>query len=222
MKKFLAEAVGTFVLVFLGTGAIVLNDLSDGQLSHLGVSLSFGLAVTIMIYAFARTSGAHINPAVSLAFWANKQLERKLVLPYLLAQTTGAILASLLLSLVAPQHPTLGATLPQTSIGNAIAIEFGMSFLLMFWILYVSNRGSGSLHLAAISIGIVVALEAYFGGPFTGASMNPARSLGPALVSGNLDSLWIYFIAPISGMLFAVLISKMKSNRLNTPPTHPK
>ncbi len=205
MKKVLAEAIGTFVLVFVGTGAIVLNDLSDGQQSHLGVSLSFGLAVTLMIYAFARVSGAHINPAVSLAFWVNKQLEGRLVLPYLIAQCSGGILASFSLSLLAPQHSTLGATLPQTGIGITLALEFLMSFLLMLLILFVSNRGSKTLHLAAISIGALVALEAYFGGPYTGASMNPARSLAPALIRDAINHIWIYLFVPTLAMISATL-----------------
>lgn len=206
MKKFLAEAIGTFVLVFVGTGTIILHDNSEGQISHFVVSLSFGLAVTFMIYAFARISGAHINPAVSLAFWANKQLERRHVLPYLVAQITGAILASFILSILEPQHSTLGATLPHAGISITIVIEFGMSFLLMFLILDVSNRGSKTLHLAAVSIGALVALEAYFGGPYTGASMNPARSLGPAFVSGSLQYLWIYLSVPSLAMVSATLL----------------
>lgn len=206
MKKFLAEAVGTFVLVFVGTGAIVLNDLSDGQISHLGVSLSFGLAVTAMIYAFARVSGAHINPAVSLAFWTNRQLESKLVFPYLLAQLTGGMVASLLLSFVAPEHHTLGATLPQTGWGTSAALEFGMSFILMLLILYVSNLGAKTLHPAALSIGALVAMEAYFGGPYTGASMNPARSFAPALISGISDYIWLYLSIPVLAMVSASLI----------------
>ncbi|MDX5320069.1 MAG: aquaporin [Bacteroidota bacterium] len=206
MKNYFAEAVGTFVLVFIGTGAIILHTQNEVSFNHLSVSLSFGLAVCAMIYAFARISGAHINPAVSLAFWVNKQLAQKDLIPYLVAQCTGALLASYCLKQLSPHHPSLGSTLPQTGVFNTFMIEGFMSFLLMFLILMLSNRGTQSLHLPAIGIGACVALEAYFGGPFTGASMNPARSLGPALVSGRVESLWVYLLAPVLGMLVAVAL----------------
>lgn len=208
MKKYFAEAAGTFFLVFVGTGAIVYNDVNPGILGNFGIALSFGFAVCAMILLFGRISGAHINPAVTLAFLLNKQLHRNQIAPYLIAQVSGGIVASLLLNILFPNHVTLGATLPNLNIIGVFILEFLMSFLLMLLILFVSGRGYKTLYPAALSIGTCVALEAYFGGNFTGASMNPARSIAPALISGNTAYLWIYILAPISGMLFSVPVWK--------------
>lgn len=199
MKRLLSEFLGTFFLVFVGTGAIVVNDVSGGALTHLGVSLVFGLVVMAMIYALGEISGAHLNPAVSCGFFLAGRLAGRDLLPYIASQLGGALAASGLLRSLFPAHGTLGATLPSGIPMQSFALEFVMSFLLMFVILAVSTGAKEKGTIAGIAVGGVVALEALFGGPISGASMNPARSLGPALVSGDLHSLWIYLTAPLLG-----------------------
>lgn len=198
IKAALGEFGGTFALVLAGTGAIVLNDATGGGVTHAGVSLTFGLAVTGVIYALGRLSGAHINPAVTLALCAAKKIDGRIVGPYLVAQSAGALAASGLLRLWFAEHPTLGATLPSGEPWHAYGLELGMTWLLMAVIFAVAGRG-----YAGIVVGAVVGLEAFLGGPISGASMNPARSLGPALVSGRTEHLWAYIAAPILGALMA-------------------
>ena len=203
MNKFFAEAVGTFALVFAGCGAIVVNDLYGGSLGHAGVSVVFGLIVMAMIYAIGNISGAHINPAVTLAFTAAGRFEKQLVLPYIVSQLAGALMAAVLLRVLFPEHGTLGATLPSGSLWQSFMMEVVLSFLLMFVILNVSTGHMEKGIMAGVAVGGTVALEALIGGPVSGASMNPARSFGPALISGQLDALWIYILAPVAGMLLA-------------------
>lgn len=203
MKKYFAEFVGTFALVFAGTGSIVINNLT-GQLSHLGVSFVFGLIVLTMIYALGDVSGAHLNPAVTLGFWASHRLERCLVLPYLLSQFAGAVFASGVLHLLFPGDLKLGATQPSGSVVQSFLLEAIMTWLLMFVILTVSTGAKEKGIIAGVAVGSVICLEALLGGPVSGASMNPARSLGPAVISGHLEFLWIYLIAPFLGALIAV------------------
>ncbi len=190
------------MLVLAGTGAIVLNDTTGGGVTQAGVSLTFGLTVTGVIYALGRLSGAHINPAVTLALWAAKKIDGRAVGPYLTAQSTGALAASGLLRLWFAEHPTLGATLPSGEPWLAYGLELGMTWLLMAVIFAAAGRG-----YAGVVVGAVVGLEAFFGGPISGASMNPARSLGPALVSGRTEHLWGYIVAPILGALMAVPVA---------------
>jgi aquaporin NIP len=204
MKKYLAEFFGTFCLVFAGTGAIVVNDVSGGAVSHVGIALSFGLIVMVMIYALGEVSGAHFNPAVTFGFWAARRLPSAELPRYVLSQSLGALSASLLLSLIFPGHPTLGATLPSGTAVPSFILEFVMTLLLMFVILSVSTGSKEKGITAGIAIGGTVALEALFGGPISGASMNPARSLGPAFISGRIDFLWIYLTAPFLGSLVSV------------------
>lgn len=207
MKKFIAEALGTFILVFAGTGAIVANQVSDGEVTHVGIGLTFGLVVMAMIYSLGDRSGAHINPAVTFAFWLSKRLESKHVIPYVVAQIVGALLASLVLRAIFIQHDSnLGATLPGDKVlwWQAMVFEFLLTYILMFVILKVSHQSNSTGPLAAVAIGGVVAFEAIFAGPICGASMNPARSIGPALVSGTLTHLWFYIVAPIAGACCAV------------------
>lgn len=202
-NPYIAEAIGTFALVFAGCGAIVANDSFDGALGHVGISLVFGFIVMAMIYSVGNISGAHINPAVTLGFLFAGRLERRTVIPYIGCQLLGAIAAAALLRFLYPEHDTLGATLPAASLFRVFIMELVLSFLLMFVILNVSTGHMEKGIMAGVAVGGTVALEALIGGPMTGASMNPARSIGPALVSGHLESIWIYILAPIVGMFLA-------------------
>lgn len=203
-NKYIAELIGTFGLVFFGTGAIAVNDISGGQITHLGVSVVFGFIVMAMIYAFGAASGAHINPAVSVAFWISGRLTPSRTAFYVLFQILGAILASLTIRVLFPTHPDLGATLPSGSWSQSFVLETILTFFLMTVILFVSTGSKELGIMAGLAIGATVLLEALFAGPISGASMNPARSLGPALVSGELNHLWIYISAPIIGAILAV------------------
>lgn len=205
MKKFAAEFIGTFCLVFAGTGVIVINDISGGAVSHVGVALTFGLIVLAMIYTLGEVSGAHLNPAVTLGFWAARRLKSRLVAPYILSQCGGALAASLVLRFLFPTNLTLGATLPAGSSSQSFVLEWILTAILMFVILGVSTGAKEKGITAGIVVGAVIGLEALFAGPICGASMNPARSLAPALVSLHLASLWIYLVAPVLGALMGVI-----------------
>jgi aquaporin NIP len=204
MKKLLAEFIGTFALVFAGTGAIVINDVSGGGITHVGIALTFGLVVLAMIYALGDISGAHLNPAVTIAFWLSGRFSGPTVMPYILAQCVGAITASGVLHFLFPTHATLGATLPAGSDRQSFVLELILTLILMFVILNVSAGAKEKGVTAGIAIGAVIGLEAMFAGPICGASMNPARSLAPALVSGHLEHLWLYLAAPVIGACLAV------------------
>ena len=158
-----------------------------------------------MIYSIGEISGAHINPAVTIAFWVSGRFEKKEVLPYITAQMTGALLASAVLYLLFPLHETQGATLPSGSALQSFILEVILTFILMFVIIKVSTGSKETGTMAGIAIGGVVGLEAMFAGPITGASMNPARSIAPAIFSGNFEHLWLYIAAPIIGALLAIL-----------------
>jgi aquaporin NIP len=209
VKKLAAEFLGTFSLVFAGTGAIVMNDASNGAVSHVGIALAFGLVVLAMIYAVGDVSGAHLNPAVTLGFLAARRFEARLVLPYIVSQCAGAVLASVLLRLLFSRHATLGATRPAGSSLQSFVLEFVLTWLLMFVILGVSEGSREKGIMAGIAVGAVIALEALIAGPISGASMNPARSLAPALVTANLENVWIYLTAPVLGGLAAVLSCRL-------------
>jgi aquaporin Z len=204
-RKYAAEFIGTFGLVFAGTGAIIINDVSGGAVTNVGIGLTFGMIILAMIYAVGDVSGAHLNPAVTLGFFAARRLEAKMVLPYMLSQLLGALAASLLLRGLFPQHSTLGATAPAGPALQSLILEIILTALLMFVILNVSEGAKERGITAGIAIGSVIALEALFAGPISGASMNPARSFAPALVSQHLGSLWIYLVAPVTGALIAVI-----------------
>lgn len=215
LNKYLAELVGTFVLVFAGTGAIVVND-TFGSVSHVGIALTFGLVVMAMIYSIGEISGAHINPAVTIGFWVACRLDGRQVLPYIVAQTTGALLASLTLRILFLEHANLGTTSPAGPWWQALVFEFLLTAILMFVILRVASGSKETGIMAGVAIGSTVGLEAMFAGPVCGASMNPARSLAPAIVSGTLQHLWIYILATVAGAVFAVVI-----NRIVKSPSEP-
>lgn len=209
MKKCVAEFFGTFALVFAGTGAIVINGVSGGAITHLGIALTFGLIVLAMIYTVGDISGAHLNPAVTIAFFAAGRFPAREVLPYMASQLLGATAASLLLHFLFPQAETLGMTLPASGAIQSFVLEIALTLILMWVILSVSTGASEKGITAGIAVGSVIALEAMFAGPISGASMNPARSLGPALVSLHFESLWIYLSATVLGALLAVPLCRV-------------
>ncbi len=205
MKRFAAEFIGTFALVFAGTGAIVINETSNGTVTHVGVALTFGLVVLAMIYTVGDISGAHLNPAVSLGFFAARRFPLREVVPYVVSQCLGALTATGLLRLLFPQNAMLGATVPAGSVMQSFVLELMLTAILMFVILGVSTGAAEKGITAGIVVGAVIGLEAMFAGPICGASMNPARSLAPALVSGHTEHVWIYLVAPTVGAFFGVL-----------------
>lgn len=204
MRKEAAELFGTFWMVFAGCGAIVVDD-ATGAIGHAGVALVFGLVVMAMIHTLGSVSGAHINPAVTVAFWAGGRFETGRVPGYILAQCAGAIAACALLRALFPDHASLGATLPRDAmVWRSFVLETLLTWALMTAVVRVATGSREEGLLAGVTIGGVVALEAMFAGPICGASMNPARSLGPALVSGRVEHLWVYLAAPVLGALLAV------------------
>ncbi len=204
MKKLLAEFLGTFILVFAGTGAIIINQEAGGVIGHAGIAITFGLVVLAMIYTFGDVSGAHLNPAVTTAFAAAGRFPWSAVPGYILSQGAGALAASGLLKTLFPLNPFLGATLPAGTAAQSFILEIVLTAILMLTILSVSTGSKEKGVTAGIAIGAIIALEAMFAGPICGASMNPFRSLGPAVMSGHLEHLWIYLIAPVVGALIAV------------------
>lgn len=204
MRKYLSELFGTFALVFAGTGAIIVNQVSGGTVTHVGVAMTFGLIVLAMIYTVGDVSGAHFNPAVSLGFWAARRMPGREVPFYLVSQSVGAVIASALLKLMFPDNVMLGGTQPSGSVLQSWVMEFILTTILMFVILNVSTGAKEKGLMAGVAVGGVITLEALFAGPICGASMNPVRSLAPALVSGHLENLWIYLLAPFLGALAAV------------------
>ena len=209
MRKCLAEFFGTFALVFAGTGAIVINSISGGAITHIGIALTFGLIVLAMIYTVGDISGAHLNPAVTIGFFAAGRFPGPEVLPYVVSQLLGATAASLLLHFLFPQSLTLGITLPAGGAIQSFVLEVALTLILMWVILSVSTGASEKGITAGIAVGSVIALEAMFAGPISGASMNPARSLGPALVSLHFESLWVYLSATVLGALLAVPLCRV-------------
>ena len=209
MKKYISEFIGTFAMIFCGTGAMTINEVTGGDVTHVGIAMTWGLIVMAMIYAFGETSGAHFNPAVSIAFAHAKKFSWREVPKYILAQILGAFSASLILWFLFPSSEILGATIPTVDVWRAFVLEFLLTFFLMVVIINVSTGSKEIGAVAGIAIGAVVLLEAMFAGPITNASMNPVRSIAPAFVSGNLQHLWMYIIAPILGALLAVISCKM-------------
>lgn len=204
LRKCFAELFGTFALVFAGTGAVVINRVSGGTITHVGIALTFGLVVMAMIYTVGDVSGAHLNPAVTIGFWTSRRMPGRCIVPYVVSQLAGALLASALLRLLFGNVAFLGSTLPAGSATQSFVLEAVLTWLLMFVILCVSTGPKEVGVVAGIAIGGVIALEAMFAGPICGASMNPARSLAPAVVSGHVASLWVYLAAPVLGAVAAV------------------
>jgi len=211
VKKAFAELVGTFSMVFCGCGAMTVNEITDGSISHVGVAITWGLIVMAMIYAFGEISGAHFNPAVTIAFAFAKRFSWKEVPKYILFQILGAFLAISLLWILFPESQSFGHTHPAEGFApyKAFILELLLTFFLMVVIINVSTGSKEIGTMAAIAVGAVILLEAMFAGPMTKASMNPARSLAPAVISGNLQHLWLYLIAPIIGALLAVISCKL-------------
>ena len=221
MRKLLSEFLGTFALVFAGTGAIVSNHASGGAITHPGIALTFGLIVLAMIYTFGDVSGAHFNPAVTTAFAAARRFPWRAVPGYIGAQLLGAFAASGLLRFLFPADALLGATLPAGTPMQSFVLETVLTFLLMMVILSVSTGSKEKGITAGIAIGAVIALEAMFAGPICGASMNPARSLAPAVVSGHLAHLWLYLAGPVLGALLATPVCALVRGPAccDAPPT---
>jgi aquaporin NIP len=205
VKKFAAEFIGTFALVFAGTGAVVINEVSGGVITQVGIALTFGLVVLAMVYTVGDVSGAHLNPAVSLGFFVARRFSLRELVPYILSQCAGAFVASSALRLLFPQNVYLGATVPSGPAMQSFVLEIILTAVLMFVILGVSTGAAEKGITAGIVVGAVIGLEAMFAGPICGASMNPARSLAPAVVSGHLQHLWIYLVAPAVGACVGVL-----------------
>ena len=209
VKNYLAELTGTFALVFCGTGAIIINEITNGAVTHIGIAITFGLIVLCMIYTVGDISGAHLNPAVTAGFLVSGRFEKREALPYIISQVTGAFLATGALKIMFPENQNLGSTIPAGSYLQSFVLEIILTFFLMLVILNVSQGAKEKGLFAGIAVGAVILLEAMFAGPVSGASMNPARSLAPAVISGNLASVWIYLSAPFIGSIIGVFCWKV-------------
>ncbi len=211
MKKYYAETIGTFAMVFCGCGAMTINEITNGSISHVGVAITWGLIVMAMIYAFGEISGAHFNPAVTIGFAFAKKFAWNEVPKYIIAQAIGAIFAVFLLWFLFPESQFLGETTPANGFPpyKAAILEFILTFFLMVVIINVSTGSKEIGTMAAIAVGGVILLEAMFAGPMTKASMNPIRSIAPALFTGNFQYLWLYISAPILGAIVAVSSCKL-------------
>jgi aquaporin NIP len=205
VKKLAAEFIGTFALVFAGAGAIVIDETTGGAVTHVGVALTFGLIVLAMIYTVGDISGAHLNPAVSLGFFAARRFPLRQAIPYIASQFGGALAASGALHLLFPQNEKLGTTVPAGSATQSFVLELILTAILMFVILGVSTGAAEKGITAGIVVGAVIGLEAMFAGPICGASMNPARSFGPAVIAGHFQHVWIYLLAPVIGACVGVV-----------------
>ncbi len=205
-KKIVAEFTGTYILIFCGTGAVVIDQVTKGTVTHVGVSVTFGLVVMSLIYALGDISGAHMNPDVSIAFFVAKRFSIKQLLLYIFSLVAGAVVASFTLKLLFPTNELPGATLPAGSDLQSFILELLLIFFLMFVIINVATGSKEVGIFAGLAIGSVVLLEAMFAGPICGASMNPARSIGPALLSMHLEHLWIYLTAPVIGAVLSIFL----------------
>ncbi|MBK7130521.1 MAG: MIP family channel protein [Crocinitomicaceae bacterium] len=211
-KKYLAEFIGTFTMVFCGTGAIVIDQHTGGIIGNSGIAATFGLVVMAMIYSIGSVSGAHMNPAVTIAFYLAKKFSAKEIPAYIVAQISGAILASIVLHVLFPENKFLGSTMPSGDWSQSFILEFLLTFFLMFVIMSVAHGSKEEGLFAGVAIGSVVMLEAMFAGPVCGASMNPARSLAPALISGEFNHLWIYLTAPFLGAVCGMYVWRFIKN----------
>lgn len=219
--KYIAELIGTYILVFCGTGAIIINDVSGGAVTHPGIAITFGFVVMALIYALGDVSGTHINPAVTIAFAVAGKLEKKEILPYLLAQTIGGLLASFTLLFLFPSHELLGGTYPAGTAMQSFVLEFLLTFFLMLVIIFVATGSKEKGIMAGLAIGGTVLIEAMFAGPICGASMNPIRSIAPAIASGHFEHQWLYILAPIAGAIFAIGVWKSIIQEKPASPPYP-
>ncbi|MBS1617551.1 MAG: aquaporin [Bacteroidetes bacterium] len=204
MRNYISEVFGTFAIVFFGTGVVIVNQETHGVVGHTGICIVWGLIVMSMIYALGTVSGAHFNPAVSIGFAIAKKFEWAQVVPYIISQCVGAIAGSAVLKLLFPANEMLGGTMPAGSDVQSFVLEFILTFVLMAVIMRVAFGSKEQGLFAGLAISSIVCLEALMAGPVSGASMNPARSLGPALVSMHMNKWWIYAIAPTLGSIAAV------------------
>jgi len=212
LQKLLSEYLGTFFLVLVGPGAIIINETTSGAIGHLGIAISFGGIVALMVYTFGRFSGAHINPAVTIGLTIDNKISIKDAIWYILAQLSGAITAGVILSILFKNSKTLGSTTPNGTIESLI-LEGIMTFILVLVIIKTVNSKENLL--APLAIGGTILVCATFGGPISGASLNPARSFGPALIANVWDAHWIYWIGPIVGATLAALMYKFIFSELN-------
>jgi aquaporin NIP len=199
-----AEAIGTFALVFLGAGAAAVNAWSNGAVSYTGVSLAFGGVILIAVYSLGHISGAHLNPAVTFSFWLARRFPGREVAPYIAAQVAGATIGGFAIRAAVGSFAIFAATRPAIPVGAALSVEIVLSFFLMLVIMAVATDARVSGEVAGLAVGFIVMVDALMGGPLTGASMNPARSFGPALATGQWASHWIYWVGPLVGMAIAV------------------
>ncbi|OUS02228.1 aquaporin [Flavobacteriales bacterium 33_180_T64] len=216
MKKYYSEIIGTFAMVFCGCGAMTINEITNGSITHVGVAMTWGIIVMSMIYAFGEISGAHFNPAVTFGFAFAKKFPWKEVPKYIISQAIGAFLACAILLFLFPESETLGSTFPAENFEpyKAFVLELILTYFLMIVIINVSTGSKETGTMAAIAVGGIILLEAMFAGPMTKASMNPIRSLAPALISGNLQHLWLYLTAPFIGTFLAIIsFSLIKSEK---------
>ena len=219
-RRSLAEGFAAFALVFAGCGAVITDATRDGALGTVGTALVFGLIIMVMVYATGHLSGAHINPAVTVAFTITRHFPTRDAVTYIAAQLLGATCGALILALMWTDHPaSLGATVPSVSVGSALVYEVILTAFLMFVIMAVATDTRAVGSAAAIAIGATVGLDALFGGPITGASMNPARSFGPALVAKEWTDFWIYVIGPVIGAsIGAIAYQLVRGDRPPVPP----
>ncbi len=219
MRRLVAEALGTFFLVFIGPGAVMVNAYSGGALGQVGIALAFGFVIVAMIYGVGHLSGAHINPAVTLGFWSVRRFPTAEVLPYIVAQCIGAVAASLALRTALGAVGNMGATVLSIPTSAGFMVEWLLSFGLMFVIMAVATDERVADGFAALAVGLTVGFCALMGGPLTGASMNPARSFGPAVIGGIWRAHWLYWLAPISAMVVAARAYELL--RISRPPQAP-
>lgn len=219
VRRAAAEGLAAFALVFAGCGAVVTNATHQNTLGSVGVSLVFGLVIMVMIYATGHLSGAHINPAVTIAFTLTRHFPGRDAIAYIGAQVAGAVAGAFLLLAAWPSRPAnLGSTVPSVSTGTALLYEIVLTAFLMFVIIAVATDTRAVGAAAAIAIGGTVGLDALFGGPITGASMNPARSFGPALASGTWTDFWIYIVGPVVGAAIGALAYQLVRGEHPEPP----
>ena len=208
MKNYFAEFIGTFILLFIGTGAIIVNDISGGKVTYLGVCLVFALIILVIVYSLGDISGAHINPAVTWGFFVAGRFPGREVLPYIISQCLGGLAGSYTLKMIFSDHPTLGITLPLRTPESAFVFEMFLTAFLMFVILRFATGAKEKGLMAGVAIGAMVGCDALVGGAFTGASMNPIRSLAPAIASGHLEFQYIYIFAPLLGATLVALVDR--------------